>query len=402
MNLTHVATADEVCAAEEAVAMARELAPVFLERAQADPEARRVPDANIADMKRTELFSVIQARRNGGLDTNMVTQMDVTAALAEGCTSTAWVAGVGHAHSWLISHMSERAQDEIYGADPTQLVSAVIAPRGRAEQVAGGYRLSGFWPFGSGCEHSTNWVLLGAALFDESGERFDEGVLAVPTSEVEIKDDWHVVGLRSSGSCSMTAKDVIVPEHRFLSMPRLIDGAKTGSDLHEGWLPSAPPVPVLSLCIAGPALGAARAALECYKELLPGKIIAYTADEVQLESPTTHRQFAEAAMLVDEGEAILYRAAAAVDDHAREGKEMDLATRARCRMDCAQGVRRCLEAVQILFLASGGSGISKSSRLGGLLADLQAANMHGILNLETNQEMYGRVLLGLPQNTPLI
>jgi hypothetical protein len=28
--------------------------------------------------------------------------------------------------------------------------------------------------------------------------------------------------------------------------------------------------------------------------------------------------------------------------------------------------------------------------------------MHGFLALRTNQEMYGRILLGLPQNTPLI
>jgi len=29
-------------------------------------------------------------------------------------------------------------------------------------------------------------------------------------------------------------------------------------------------------------------------------------------------------------------------------------------------------------------------------------NLHGLLNLHTNQEMYGRIVLGLPQNTPLI
>jgi hypothetical protein len=28
--------------------------------------------------------------------------------------------------------------------------------------------------------------------------------------------------------------------------------------------------------------------------------------------------------------------------------------------------------------------------------------MHGLLTLETNQEMYGRVVLGLTPNTPLI
>jgi 3-hydroxy-9,10-secoandrosta-1,3,5(10)-triene-9,17-dione monooxygenase len=107
-------------------------------------------------------------------------------------------------------------------------------------------------------------------------------------------------------------------------------------------------------------------------------------------------------MLADEGEMLLYRTARLIDDHARDGREMDLVTRARCRMDCALGVRRCLEAAEVLYKASGGSGIRTTSRLGGLFADLQAMNQHGLLNLEVNQEMYGRVLLGLPQNTPLI
>jgi len=392
---------DEALSSEQLVEIARSLAPTFLERAVANPDIRRVPDENIEDLKRLGMFKVIQARRNGGHETDMVTHLDVMAAIAEGCPSTAWVVGVGHAHSWLIGHLPEQAQDEIYGDDPNQLVSAIIAPRGRADKVEGGYRISGFWPFGSGCEHSTNWLLLGAELFDESGEKIDEGDFVLPASDVEILDDWHVVGLKASGSCSMVAKDVFVPEHRFVSLPGLIDGNTPGRELHDGWLPRAAPMPILALCITGAVIGATRAALEFYKGLIPGKVIAYTED-VQMESATTHRQYADASILADEGEMLLYRTARLIDEYGREGKEMDLVTRARCRMDCAQGVRRCLEAVQILFMSSGGSGIKKTSRLGSILADLQAANMHGLLNLETNQEMYGRVLLGLEQNTPLI
>jgi len=400
VTLTATATA-ETMSSEDLVAAARRLAPIFRERAEQDPDARRVPGASIEDLKKNGLFSVIQSSRNGGHDTDMVTQLDVMAALSEGCPSTAWVVGVGHAHSWLINHLPAEAQDDIYGDDPSQLVSAVIAPRGKAIKVDGGYRVSGFWPFGSGCEHSKNWMLLGAELFDDDGNKLDEGDFVVPTHEVEFKDDWHVVGLKSSGSCSMTAEDVFVPEHRFVSLNDLVAGTTPGRELHDGWLAKAAPVPILSLCIAGAAVGATRSALDAFKELLPGKVVAYTS-EVQMEQPTTHRQFAEAAMLADEGEMLLYRTARLIDDHAREGREMPPLIRARCRMDCAQGVRRCLEAVQILYLASGGSGIKKTNRLGTMLADLQAANMHGILNLETNQEMYGRVLLGLEPNTPLI
>jgi hypothetical protein len=72
------------------------------------------------------------------------------------------------------------------------------------------------------------------------------------------------------------------------------------------------------------------------------------------------------------------------------------------RVDCAVGVRRCLEAVEILYSASGGTGVRSSSPLGRALADLKAINSHGLMQLEMNQEMYGRLLMGLEPNTPLI
>ena len=72
------------------------------------------------------------------------------------------------------------------------------------------------------------------------------------------------------------------------------------------------------------------------------------------------------------------------------------------RADCAWAVRQCLEAVETLYLASGGSGIADGSPLGRAWRDLHAVNMHGLLNLQTNMELYGRIVLGLKPNTPLI
>ena len=62
----------------------------------------------------------------------------------------------------------------------------------------------------------------------------------------------------------------------------------------------------------------------------------------------------------------------------------------------------CLDGVEILFHASGSSGIRLSSPLTRAVADLRAINQHGLLNLEMNRELYGRVLLGVEQHTPLI
>ena len=125
---------------------------------------------------------------------------------------------------------------------------------------------------------------------------------------------------------------------------------------------------------------------------MKGKTIAYTADD-QWIHPLTHMQAAEAAMCIHEGTLVLYGCADEIDAAAREGRELDLLTRARMRLDCAEGVRRCLDGVEILFHASGSSGIRLSSPLTRAVADLRAINQHGLLNLEMNRRLYGRVLL---------
>ena len=81
---------------------------------------------------------------------------------------------------------------------------------------------------------------------------------------------------------------------------------------------------------------------------------------------------------------------------------MAFTARARVRMDCAHAVRECLDAAETLYLACGGSGIAEANPVQRAWRDLHAVNMHGALALETNQEMFGRVLLGLEPNTTLI
>ncbi len=62
-------------------------------------------------------------------------------------------------------------------------------------------------------------------------------------------------------------------------------------------------------------------------------------------------------------------------------------------------MRQCLEAVENLYIASGGRGLAKSSPI---QRALHAVNMHGILMLETNLDIHGRVLVGQDLGTTTI
>ena len=383
------------------VARAASLVPTLRARAAEAEQFRRLPDANVAELRSAGLFKVLQPRRCGGFEMSLHTHIDTVAELARGCGSTAWCMGVIHAHSWLLGSFPQEAQAESYGANPDAIVCAVIAPRGKARAVAGGYRLDGFWPFASGCQHA-DWLLLGTEIAGEGGTVVDAAELLVPARDIVIRDDWNVVGLRGTGSCSIVANDVFVPKHRYLSLPGIIAGEAPGAAAHDTSLYKGAAVPVLVLAITPAALGMAEAALAAFKERLPGREIAYTEHEIQIDSPTTHRQVADAATRIHVARLLLHRCADDIEAAAARGEMMEFTARARVRMDCAHAVRQCMEAAEILYLACGGSGIAETNSVQRAWRDLHAVNMHGALTLETNQVMYGRILLGLKPNTPLI
>ena len=363
---------------------------------------RRVPAENMARIRESGLLRVIQARNCGGHELSMRAHLDVISAIAEGCSSTAWVLGVMHAHSWMMAHFPGEAREDVYGADPDTMVSAVIGPRGRAVLNGdGSCELSGFWPFGSGCEHAS-WLLLGAEVFDGSGEVVDAADFLVPTGDVEIKDDWFVVGLSGTGSCSIQVDGLTVPAHRRLSIPALIDGKTPGMDEgYDGWLHKAEAVPVLALCICGAALGLGRAAVAEFRGSVQAKPVAYTP-HIHSEWSATHIKLGEAASLVDAAHMMLYRVADDIDSYAQSRAPMSMEMRARIRMDCSQGVRFALDGAEKLFLMAGGSSLALRSPLQRAWRDLHAINMHGLLLPEASAELYGRVLLGLEPNTDIV
>ena len=368
-------------------------------RAEAD---RRVPAENMARIRESGLLRVIQARSCGGHELSMRAHLDVISAIAEGCSSTAWVLGVMHAHSWMMAHFPRRAREDVYAADPDTMISAVLGPRGRAVlNDDGSCTFGGFWPFGSGCEHAA-WLLLGAELFDRDGALVDVVDFLVPAGDVAIQDDWYVAGLAGTGSCSIKVDGLTVPAHRRLSIPGLIAGDTPGmAEGYDGWLHRAEAVPVLALCLCGGALGLARAALAEFRRAVRDKPVSYTP-HIYSEWPATHVRLGEAASLIEAAHLVLYRVADDIDSHARSGTPMTMEMRARIRMDCSQGVKFALDGADKLFLMAGGSGLALKSPLQQASRDLHAINMHGLLLPEASAELYGRLLLGLEPNTEII
>ena len=86
-----------------------------------------------------------------------------------------------------------------------------------AIRVDGGYRLTGTWSFASGGRH-TKWLGAHSAVQNPDGTplirygRPDDRSFLFLREQATIIDDWHVLGLRGTGSDSYSVKDLFVPD----------------------------------------------------------------------------------------------------------------------------------------------------------------------------------------------
>ncbi|MBV9552470.1 MAG: acyl-CoA dehydrogenase [Alphaproteobacteria bacterium] len=384
----------------EALARAEALIPVLRERASRAEELRRLPDETIADLHRSGLFRVLQPKRVGGSELSFRALVELVAAVARGDGSTGWVFANLAAHHWLFGMWPKQAQDEVWGQSPDNLIgSALIFPRGRAQKVDGGYRLSGRWPFSSGVD-AASWNLVGGIATDEENGTAGPRIFLLPASDYTVIDTWQVIGLAGTGSKDVLVEDAVVPEYRTLSVDQIAGGPNPGSAVNPSVLYQLPAISLFAFCIAGVSLGIAQSAIEHFTETTRTRLSSYSGRNVA-DFNTVQVHVAEAAALADAARAIMFRDCDEATGSVSEGRIPDLAHRARYRRDGAFAATLCTKAVDLLFAATGGGAIYARNPLQRAFRDVHAANAHYVLNWDINGAMYGRVALGLPPDATL-
>ena len=84
-----------------------------------------------------------------------------------------------------------------------------------------------------------------------------------------------------------------------------------------------------------------------------------------------------------------------------EGEPFTLLERARVRRDKAYTTQLCLQAVNRIFDVSGGHALFDSVPLQRFHRDAHAVAHRDALIMDLGGQNYGRVLLGLPPDTPI-
>ena len=386
----------------ELVARARAIAPLLAANASQGEADRRVTEESIKALTDAGLFKIAVPKRYGGYETSVRTMLEVSAAVGEADGGTAWVLTLVNVCNWLIGLFPERAQDDVFGADPGALVSGVLAPTATTVKVNGGWRVTGRWYYNSGSWHAT-WAGLGIPVTDEEGQVVNQGLALIPRGDLSLEDTWFVAGMKSTGSNCLIAEDVFVPEHRVMLVPPAIVG-QYGSELlaDEPFYRSAL-VPVLALVLVGPQLGMGQAALDYVISKAAKKPVSYTFFTAQAESAGFQLQVAEAARLIDTARLHALRAADDIDEAAARGEYPDLLARARVRSDTGYAAECVTRAIDILLYAHGAASFAEVSPLQRIWRDSATAARHAVVSPQVSYEAYGKALLGVEDNiTPLI
>ena len=341
--------------------------------------ARRMPESVIAAMAEARIFRQLVPRVAGGDELDPITMLNVTEAVSRMDGSAGWVAMIGSGAGFLSGYLDTEVSREIFAEPNAALCGNLGAPGARAMRVEGGYRVSGRWPFVSGCEHST-WMSGNAVVCDGDTPRRNANgtpvtrIMIFPHHDGRVIDTWSATGLRATSSHDVSVADIFVPEERSMWWS---DGPKQPGPLY--------PVRFMLLGHAAHALGIARAAVDAFVDLAEHKVPT-RATALLRDQPLAQANLAQAEGLIQAARAFMWQTTAEVWDQLCAGRPVTDRQRALLRLATTVAVQSSAQAVDLIWAAAGSSPVYTTSPLERCFRDIHVATQHaavGLFSLET-------------------
>jgi len=388
--------------AESILSAATALAPVIQACREEIERERRLPLPLVDALKKAGVFRMTMPRDWGGAELDPLSQLRIIEALSVADASVGWCVMIGCDSGYFSGFLDQQVAREMY-PDLDAITGSALTLTGRAVRVKGGYRVSGRWPFSSGCQHSA-WLVGGCLVYDGDQLRLrPNGVpetrqCYLPAEAVSILDTWYTTGLRGSGSHDFTVNDCFVPEERTFSYQEL-------KFYRSGTLYRFP-MNILFKA-GGVPLGVARAALDALIEAghRPSRLMAVGG---KAATPRTLRdeEFVQdavgrAAAILGAARAYLFSTIGDIWQTLEAGREVSLRQRVDFQLVHTQVFAMCTEAVELIYKARDGSAVYTSNVLNRCLRDIVTMNQHVVNSLRV-YATGGRLLLGLPAEELLL
>lgn len=371
---------------------ARALRPQIRAAAEEIERERRLPLPLVRAMQDAGIFRMPMPKAWGGPEVDPLTQVRIVEELAYADTSVGWCAMIGSDGGYFSAFLDDATGRALY-PDIDLVTGSSTRPTGKAIVSDGGYRVSGRWQFSSGCQHSS-YLVGNCFVFEDDTQRLQEGgspetrLCYLPAERCEILDTWTTTGLRGSGSHDFAATDVFVPAEQTFN-PR------TSPIQRDGPLYAFPFMFIVNG--AGVPLGTARAAIDALIELATTKqTLAGTGlrDEAWVRTAV-----ARADTLLGGARGYVFDALGDVWETLVKGDTPSLRQRARYRLTLAGASQLCVEAVDLMYQAAGGSSVYATNPLDRLFRDAHTVHQH-ITNSPKVFETAGQMLLGMDPGVP--
>jgi alkylation response protein AidB-like acyl-CoA dehydrogenase len=232
---------------------------------------------------------------------------------------------------------------------------------------------------------------MGLAKLEGAGDDPRQNLICVylPAEAVRIIDNWHVSGLRGTGSCDFTVEDVFVPADH-------VHGFLEAAPTQSGLLYRLPVASIFPFSVALVPLGIARGAIADFLSIA-------TRTRGGTSVPLREREMiqadvARAEALRRSAKALILEALADLETALDKGGEDLLRARAFFRVSLAHAAENCQRAVHMMAAAAGTAAISETAPLERRVRDVDAAVKHVAMGPH-NFVVGGRVLLGLEPGT---
>jgi alkylation response protein AidB-like acyl-CoA dehydrogenase len=199
----------------------RALAPLVDQYRDEGERQRRLPQPLFQEMRDTGMFSLWVPRNLGGAETDVETSIRVVEELSRLDGAVGWNVMIAANTSILWANLDPAVTAEMLLEHPGHVIAGTVTSgSGTAIPAAGGFRVTGRWPFASGC-HQADWLVSVCQIVDGGQPRCAaDGMpqpytFVLPAGACEILDTWDTVGLRGTGSHDFQVRDLYVPDGRF-------------------------------------------------------------------------------------------------------------------------------------------------------------------------------------------
>jgi alkylation response protein AidB-like acyl-CoA dehydrogenase len=395
------ATADRPSAIDF-VGRARTLAPTIAAAAEQIEARRELTPEVVAALHEAGLFRMLLPRSLGGHELPPPVYIRALEEIAKADASTAWCVAQTSGASTFAASLDRDAAREIFAADPRALL-AVGPPNvsGKAVAADGGYRVTGSWGFASGSRHA-NWIAAHCPVIEPDGRpRMDanglpvERTLIFPKSGVAMKDVWHVIGLKGTGSDSYSVADLFVPERRSMTA----FGRNPAEKREPGPLYRIVIFHLFGASWPSIAIGIADATLAAFVELAKSKT-PYGAKYLLRDNAVIQSQVGLAQSQLASARVTLHHALGEMWAGAQAGS-ITVEQRVGLRMAASHATHLAKQVVDAAYHAAGATAIFESNPFERRFRDMHTVSQQ-VQSHFAVFEAIGQYFLGLPLHPRLI